>query len=279
VLLATSATLRANLTQGVGADVWFLIGKSTNSVDCSSSSQANAQKASAPALITRSVDALEPNTIYQFRACAKGTKGGISSGALTQFITKRNIGKVGKPIPTFVSKDTITVNAKILEGVGIDAWFVIGLQHQRLSCGSVSHDGRGSLSAGDTVPGRFTGLDPSTTYKIQSCAKGPFGSANAGGAIFVATNNIPQASCGPQAFQGGTHGLSVVFVLFNAFDIPDGIRILERDTNNVLLTSNGLVSGIYTSSFPAGGVSAVDVYVQGNSNQNTRWELTITCPQ
>ena len=286
---AGSATLRADLTQGKNAAVWFEVGDVTTPITCNAANQSNGGTYAAPYTIEQSINALTPNTTYNYRACGKGVKGGVSDGGLVQFITPRNRAAVDSPTLVLASKDSLDVKATVLEGVAVDAWITLTSSNIFPSCNGQPYDGTGLYSAGNEVTGRFADLQPSTRYRVKACAKGSDGVTVGSPTVSIATSDIPIQNCGSSFFQGGTEGLSVIFnlgsnggvanVFFNTFEVPDSLRIFKKDSNQLLFTTNGFVSGTHTGSFSANGINTVDVYVTGNALPGTRWELAIECPQ
>ena len=216
-------------------------------------------------------------------------KGGVSDGGLVQFITPRNRAAVDSPTLVLASKDSLDVKATVLEGVAVDAWITLTSSNIFPSCNGQPYDGTGLYSAGNEVTGRFADLQPSTRYRVKACAKGSDGVTVGSPTVSIATSDIPIQNCGSSFFQGGTEGLSVIFnlgsnggvanVFFNTFEVPDSLRIFKKDSNQLLFTTNGFVSGTHTGSFSANGINTVDVYVTGNALPGTRWELAIECPQ
>ena len=290
---STTATVRADVSQGVGVQAWFSVDKLSSNVSCNAIGP-GATQITAPAIHTQDISGLTPNTLYFVKACAKGPKGSISDGGIKQFITEKNSGKIGIAVLDFVSVDSFSLKAQVLEGIGIDTWFVRGTAGSTHipSCAvhSNNYDGIGTASAGDTVfSGTFTGLAHSSQYRVRGCAKGSDGITNAGPINVVQTTTVPVLACSPQAYRGSSEGLSVIYslgntdgfakVTFETFTIPDALQIFKHNTNQLLLSTNGPWSGKFSKSFQAGGIDKVDVFVYGNSNAGTEWELSIECPQ
>jgi hypothetical protein len=292
---SSKADLRGDLISGVNVDAWIVFDKNPSNVVCNGASQNGTGPFSASSVVSETVTGLTANTLYYVRACAKGQKGEVSDGGLKQFITKRNDGKMAKPYPINIESTSFKLQSEVLEGQNIDTWFVRGSAGQTQSpiCSGSSYDGIGTASEGDQiVSDRFTGLVKDTEYRVRACAKGSNGVTNSSPSTIVKTTAIPTTTCGNQAFQGGTNGLSVVFnlgqgsgavsgsarVIFQTFTVPDRLQIYKHGTNQLLLATNGFVSGQNIGSFSATGIDKVDVYVTANSTVSTRWELTIECP-
>ncbi|MFQ3246984.1 MAG: hypothetical protein ACI9SP_003638 [Arenicella sp.] len=285
----SSATLRADLTQGANADVWFSINTSSSSVDCSAAGQSNAVKFTAPIAVTLPVRGLTPNTTYSYRSCAKGSKGATSDGGLVQLITPRNTAEIAPPIAVDIRQDQLDLSAEILAGVNVDVWFLHGLANATLTCNSSTADGQGNFSEGDTATISITGLKADTRYKVVACAKGSDLTVSQSPDVIIRTEDVPVLDCGIQSFRGGSAGLRVIFnmgstsgfteVTFNAFTVPDSLQIFAHNTNRLLFSSNGFISGSFTQKFLVDtSVTRVDVIVFGNSNTATEWELTLRCP-
>lgn len=284
----SKATLRANLTQGKNARVWFDIDKNPNRVKCSYAGNSGSPKFTAPAGVSVPVNNLIPNTTYTYMACARGSNSKIKDGGIKQLITARNRAKIGIPVSGIVSRNSIQVTSQILEGVNADAWFVHSSSNSSPSCNGQNFDGVGSFSSGDVTVRRIDNLNSNTTYYIRACAKASEGTTHSSPVATIKTNNVPLRDCGTQAFRGGTYGLSVIFDLggrsgnaqfiFDAFTIPDGLQIYKQGTNQLLFSTGALISGKTTGGFQTYGAEALDVYVTGNPNPNTAWELEIRCP-
>lgn len=75
-----------------------------------------------------------------------------------------------------------------------------------------------------------------------------------------------------------------VQVAFEAYRIPDGYEVRRSADNQVLKSTNGLVSGYHLDSFEHNPdpndptTFLVDLEVTGNSDDDTLWDITLGCP-
>ena len=150
------------------------------------------------------------------------------------------------------------------------------------------------LPGGSSTPVEF--IPPSSTVKTYVLVfAGTLGAeTNAVTGKVLDINPITPIPCGqPVNAGGGTAGYDQIHELgtdagqveldFEAYSIPDAIQVTpDNNTNNQLVSSNGLVSGfnVYKFNYDSNslGTTKVRVKVTGNNDSNTRWVFTLGCP-
>lgn len=206
----------------------------------------------------------------------------VVAGKIIDYSPPPEISVVRSPSP-MVAGQNYTVSYSIKNATSASYVCVSDLTGGLASSGSLLSDG-GVLSA--VANSNWIGKTSVCTYT----ATGP------GGTVSFAESALatvaPALPCGqPISSTGSTEGLNIVeelgsvagtvSVAFDAYDIPDGLTISSISNQAVLATTNGLVKGSKSFSFPhnpgANGTK-VRVKVDGNSNTGTAWALTVSCP-
>lgn len=156
-----------------------------------------------------------------------------------------------------------------------------------------------NLASGATQTVNFT-EPPSTAVKLIAAFRGKIGleGSVASGYFAVAgkvidySPSVPPCT-GERGDSGGYQGINYVKdmggtagqveIVFEAYSIPDGLVVRSQNAAHTqLATTNGLVSGLESLSFPYDpaqlGSSKINVIVTGNTDTRTAWNTVVGCP-
>jgi hypothetical protein len=158
----------------------------------------------------------------------------------------------------------------------------------------------GGAWTGTLAAGQATGTlpePPNTAVQLVGVFLGTIGSESMQRVAGKVTNyQPPPVPCGqPISAAGSSAGTTVVHELgttsgpvqveFEAYSIPDAIEIRQVNADDSLGTthfSTGTVSGWHTKTFQhnpgTSGSTKVRMRVTGNSNPDTLWTATVSCP-
>lgn len=190
---------------------------------------------------------------------------------------------------TNISSSSAQLAGKVINGNNVAGHFIVKPDYNPnpLSCTDFNMPESGTLKAGDQFHSTVS-LQPDTTYHYRACGRS--GDIISSGEILsFKTNPIPIVECGgTYVASGSTEGLEVHFDMgstggmvhftFDTYQIPDMIEIWHGG-NKIYSTDyvSGRIEADICHKSALGPTWVIMVY--GNTDPNTRWDLTLSCPK